>query len=237
LTLQPKQRFWMREEDGSRTGFLFLDYITRDSSDNFSLHVYNRRTSIQEVVKFNIEPDCYDYPTGKLKIEEPVVAVLARFPHPNILPCRLMRTEDGVSAVVRSYFRSTVDPLDLGIWSRIEVTRQVLRAVEHLHLLGIVHRDLVWRNIVVTQSGDRLLARVFDFDDSSLYGWDFSRDLCGPKGVIHLLNDGTPGCPKAEAAMARFKRQVMADHPRHAGELLQALKGLEQDLRAGGLGD
>ena len=50
----------------------------------------------------------------------------------------------------------------------LELFQQILEAVGSAHAAGVLHRDLTPRNILLTTTGDRVVARVADFGVSRL---------------------------------------------------------------------
>ena len=100
--------------------------------------------------------------------------LLAQLRHPNLVAVydwfssSPLATGDRASAP-NAYTQEYVEGVDL--WSalrhapeelRTEVFEQVLRALAHLHALGVVHLDLKPDNVLVT-AGQRPVARVLDF--------------------------------------------------------------------------
>jgi serine/threonine-protein kinase len=97
--------------------------------------------------------------------------ILADLSHPNI--ARLLdggTTEDGIPYVVMEYIEGR--PLDrycdehkLSVADRIELFREVCKAVQHAHSRMIVHRDLKPGNILVTSEG---VPKLLDFGIAKL---------------------------------------------------------------------
>ena len=94
---------------------------------------------------------------------------LAMMDHPNIAQV----FDGGSTETGRPYFVMELvrgepitdycDRAKMPTAQRLELFRQVCRAVEHAHQKGIVHRDIKPSNVLVTVSDDKPLVKVIDF--------------------------------------------------------------------------
>src|SRR6267378_2179258 len=91
---------------------------------------------------------------------------LARLQHPNIVSeLEVCETEQGLCIVMEYIDGKTLLALmaeqgRLPISRALQISKQVLRALEHAHQAGIIHRDIKPNNIMLTSDG---VVKVADF--------------------------------------------------------------------------
>ena len=101
---------------------------------------------------------------------------LALMQHPNItnvydagvsdagLPYFVMERVSGTTLL------EFCDARRLGVKARIDLFRQICRAVQHAHQKGIVHRDLKPSNVIVTEADGKPVCKVIDFGIAKTIG-------------------------------------------------------------------
>lgn len=98
--------------------------------------------------------------------------MMMRFNHPNIVQFHeILELPDGGLAFVMEYIdgETLEDWLESDQVSKVdEVTLaclfvDVLRGLNNAHRMGVIHRDLKPANVLITDQGDRLVAKIIDF--------------------------------------------------------------------------
>lgn len=122
-----------------------------------------RRTVALKIIKLGMDTRAV---VARFEAERQALAMMD---HPNI--ARVL--DGGATSAGRPYFVMELvrgQPITqfcnerkLGLRARLELFRQVCRAVHHAHQKGIIHRDLKPSNILITLDDDRPLAKVIDF--------------------------------------------------------------------------
>jgi tetratricopeptide (TPR) repeat protein len=89
----------------------------------------------------------------------------ARLDHPHCIRCLDQGTHRGRAYFTMEYVEG--GPLQVGRWDDpaevVEIGRQLLAGLDHIHARGIVHRDLKPQNIFVDRNAGGLHARLGDF--------------------------------------------------------------------------
>lgn len=99
--------------------------------------------------------------------------IQARLRHPNLVAVTDVVEADGRIGLVMEHVEgfSLADCLHEGggmpLEDSLELFQQILEAVGTAHAAGVLHRDLTPRKILLTTTGDRVVARVTDFGVSA----------------------------------------------------------------------
>ncbi len=121
--------------------------------------------------------------------------ILADLSHPNI--ARLLdggTTDDGIPYVVMEYIAGVpideyCDERKLSVTDRIDLFREVCRAVQHAHSRLIVHRDLKPGNILVTAEG---VPKLLDFGIAKFLASESNLDVTLASQTESILRMMTP---------------------------------------------
>jgi serine/threonine protein kinase len=66
-----------------------------------------------------------------------------------------------------------------------EIVFQVALGLEHMHMYGIVHRDIKLENIMMTDDTELASPKITDFGESAIVGPnEILREICGTVGYI-----------------------------------------------------
>ncbi len=128
---------------------------------------------------------------------------LAMMDHPSIATVLdAGRTRLGRPYFVMEYVRGLpitayCDEARLSVRERIELFREVCRAVQHAHQKGVIHRDLKPSNVLVTLDNGRAIPKVIDFGIAKA-----TRERAGDEAVFTQVHQmlGTPAYMSPEQA-------------------------------------
>lgn len=226
--MKPDMSFVLKELCGRVTWYSFVDYVMLDYGDNISLRAKNQQSGFDELIKINFEPDENDpYISHKLKNEEAVVRRLwDNSWHHHIIPHRPLLAADGRELIARAWYPDTIDVQELPFRTVVDLTLQIGSAVEWMHSLGIVHRDIRWGNIFVTACKGDHFAWLLDFDDSSFFEGERWRDIWGPKGLATLLQSCSQLTPEEDERRAQVLAMTREKQFSTVTELMRAIKEL-----------
>src|SRR5262245_25600972 len=120
---------------------------------------------------------------------------LAIMDHPNIV--RIFdggTTEDGSPYFVMELVESLsitefCDQNHLSLRERLELSRQLCEAVQHVHQKGIIHRDLTPSDVLVERHAESPVVKLIDFGVAKASGWRLT-DRTVFTGPIPMI--GTP---------------------------------------------
>lgn len=136
---------------------------------------------------------------------------ISKLTHPNICTLLDVGTEAGLDFLVMEYLEgeTLAERLirgPLGLERSLEIAVEVAEALDKAHRLGIVHRDLKPQNIMLTESGVKLLD--FGLARSLEPGAEFSHEmtqsiLTTPGMLIGTVDYMSPEQVRAQAADAR----------------------------------
>jgi len=81
-------------------------------------------------------------------------------------------------------FKKIVDKGQYSEREAAHITRQFVRAIEHIHQHGIVHRDMKPENLLSVGDGKNEVVKVADFGLSKLLGAEKTKTMIGSPGYI-----------------------------------------------------
>jgi len=137
---------------------------------------------------------------------------LALMQHPNITNVFDAGVSDGglpyfvMERVTGTTLLEYCDANRLGVKARIDLFRQICRAVQHAHEKGIVHRDLKPSNVIVTETDTRPVCKVIDFGIAKTIGTDVAAKL-----TMTGISLGTPAYMSPEQARGDADVDTRAD--------------------------
>ena len=237
--LQPGQRFSLNETDGSHAAYEFVRYDDTSNRRTSTVFILVRNLSSGQLERFKIDPTADDEQeedsSHSASMEDSVVRLLNQKPwHPHIAPCKGLYTLDKKAVVSYEYLPNLIAFESLDLETRTNLAIQITEAVKYLHSLGIEHRDIKPRNVLVEYKKDELCAYLFDFDISSISRdpqYFFGRDFHLSYGIPTLLGSPADYSKEQAAVLNRFREKLAAQPIAGADEMAEALISLKNELQ------
>ncbi len=161
-----------------------IDYNCKLGHGAFGI-VYKAKTNHNQIIAAKVI-DCHSYPREAR--EEAKKSLRIRSSHPNIVDIFDVVEEDNKIVLFMEYcpqgnMATYLENQNLPTEDKIKLMVQIAAGIEHLHLCGIIHRDIKPQNILVREEATGPVAKLNDFGISKIIEPDMSSTMNSDVGT------------------------------------------------------